>query len=236
MRERLAPIVVAQRVAVDGGEFDPADDALEYEDIELERAVEPLVPTADLATQLAAEDVLRPDLDESDITALKAIRTAACMKRIANRELRILVREYNERGRDAAMARGWPPPDHDAFDEQVVIDCFEIYMSDALCASVRSHFDNESLEALWDAFAVAYEAQGGPQLARFMKLILSLPASEAQEERTIKHLRVLHRRCGSGLGPAADLSRLLKSTCRSLPALRVAAGLTDAREIEDDDG
>jgi hypothetical protein len=230
VRARLAPIVAGRGVAVDGGEFDAADDEFEHENLDLEDGVRrPTTTTQELATQLEAEEVMRPDGDERDIPAVKAIRSASCQKRIAVRELRVLVAEYNDRAREIALSRGMPVAD--PYDEEVVVGCFEIYLSEALCASVRAKFDNESLEALWDEFAAAYAAQGGSQLADIMKRILSLPASEAQEERTIKYMRALHRKCGSGLSAATELSRLLKSTCRTLPALRAAAGLPPA-EVE----
>ena len=146
-------------------------------------------------------------------------------KRMAKVVLEDFARGYQKRLRslaaDADVPDGVDPGAE--IDVKMVLDCFDIWCSNALCDEVTAMFDGGSLEDVWTQFGLSYARRGGGQLAGLMKRLLALPASQTAIERAIKSLRRIWETCGPQLGADVELARLLLATCPSLERLRAQA-------------
>jgi hypothetical protein len=63
-------------------------------------------------------------------------------------------------------------------DVQVVLDCFDIWCSNAPSDEATTMFDGRSLDDTWTQFGLSYARRRGGQLAGLMKRLLALPASQ----------------------------------------------------------
>jgi hypothetical protein len=84
---------------------------------------------------------------------------------------------------------------------------------------------------LWTSIGARFSRSGFEQVAEVAPRVLTLPATQAHQERLNKHLRRIIRACGTQLADRTEFARPILSACADLPTdLRTSSPTRETRE------